>query len=397
MARIKPFTLLNSIQFLAAINENLYKLLAAFFLIHELGKHQTSLIMSIVGVVFTLPFLLFSSLGGYFADKWPKSRIVIGTRALEFSCLIVALFIFGFHLSYGAYVILFFMASFSAIFGPTKYGLIPELVNPKRILYGNSVIAAFTYLGIIIGTSLASFIIYITHYNFVLAVLSSVLVALIGLIMSFFLPMTAAENAEKPFRIFIYIELWDTLKQIRKIPSLFSATMAYAYLLFIGAFVQLNIIPYTIKNLGLSAVAGGYLFLVSAFGLGLGAILTNRISKGKIRLGMIPFSGVGISIALILMKWFYAPWYLFIIWLALLGLFGGMFLVPPQAYILAASPKEDRGRNFATANFLSFTFVLLAAVALYVLNTLLRFSPASSFFIVGIINLGVMLCFIKRK
>lgn len=175
MKRLTPFTLLNSIQFFAAINENLFKLLAAYFLINLMGDQHTSSIMEKIGAVFILPFLLFSSLGGIFADRWPKNRIFIGTRLLELLCLITALFLFGFNLSYSAYIILFLMASFSAIFGPSKYGMIPEVTSPNKLLYANSIIAAFTYIGIIIGTALASIAVWASDTNFVFALLSSVL------------------------------------------------------------------------------------------------------------------------------------------------------------------------------------------------------------------------------
>ncbi|NGX38626.1 MAG: hypothetical protein K1000chlam2_01801, partial [Chlamydiae bacterium] len=370
MKKLTSFGLLNIIQFLAAINENLYKLLVAFFLISEYGERHTSTIMAIIGVLFILPFLLFSSLGGIFADIKPKSQITRITRFLEFCCLILALFIFGFHLSFGAYVILFLMASLSAIFGPSKYGIIPELIDSSRILYANSVIAAFTFLGIIIGTTLASFVVWLTSANYVLALSVSVVIALSGAILSLFLPKTPIGNKDKPIRFFIYIELWDALKQMWTIPSLIKATFAYSYFLFVGGFIQLNIIPYTVQTLGFSDIIGGYFFLATALGLGFGAFFTDRISHGRIRLGMIPLAGMGISLVLILMKWFYTPWALVVTWMVLLGFLGGIFLVPAQAFVLSASPETDRGRNFATANFFSFVFALLAAIALYLLNTM---------------------------
>ena len=392
---MRPFATLNLIQFFAAINENLFKLLTAFFLIEILGEQHTDNIMAIIGALFILPFLLFSNLGGILADKLHKNNVVIATRALEFGCLCIALFIFGFEVRFGAYIILFLMASFSALFGPTKYGIIPELISPSQILYANSVIAAFTFLGIIIGTTLASFITWVTKEHYVFAILFSVGFSMIGLILSFFLPKTPIENQEKSFRVFIYAEIWDALKQMISIPLLFSAAMAYSYFLFVGAFVQLNLIPYTIDQIGFSDIAGGYFFLLSALGLGFGAFLTNKLSGGKIHLKMIPLSGMGISIILILMKWFFTPWWLIIPWMLILGFCGGVFLVPAQAFIIANSPSKDRGRNFATANFLSFAFALLASFAIYLLNTMLNFTPATSFLVIGILNAVIMLFFFK--
>ncbi|MFN0065399.1 MAG: MFS transporter [Chlamydiales bacterium] len=385
-----PFACLNYAQFLAAINENLYKLLTAFFLIEYMGEEHTNMIMSVIGALFILPFLLFSSVGGILADRWPKNRIIYVTRICELGTMLMAFFIFGLPLTYGAYILLFVMSSLAAIFGPAKYGAIPELLDKKKILFGNSVIAAFTYLGIILGTALASFAVWATHSNFVLCILFTVLFAAIGTLISFFIPKTPVKNSTKRFRLFVYAELWDALKQMWTIPSMIGATFAFSYFLFIGGFLQLNLIPYAIQDLRLTDIYGGYFFLVVALGLGLGAFLTNKISKGKILLSMVPFSGVGISCVLFLMKWVYTPWWLILAWMFILGVFGGMFLVPPQAYIIAASPEKDRGRNFATANFFSFVFAFLAAIALYILNVLLKLTPSNSLFIIAIMNLVIM-------
>ncbi|MCP5469306.1 MAG: MFS transporter [Chlamydiales bacterium] len=390
------FARLNYVQFLAAINENLFKLLAAYFLIEELGEEHTNTIMAIVGALFILPFLLFSSVGGVFADRWQKNRIIWITRIFEACFLFIALFIFGFHLSYGAYIILFLMSTSGAIFGPSKYGIIPEILPMERILFGNSVIASFTYLGIIFGTALSSFAVWYTTKDFFLCLILTVLFALIGLIISLFLPKTPVENKTKHFPIFVYSEIWDALKQMWHIPSLSMATFAFAYLLFLGGFLQLNLIPYAIQHLGLSDIYGGYFFLSVALGLGCGSYLTDRISRGKIRLGMVPISGLGISAILILMWFISEPWWLTFVWMIILGFFGGIFLVPPQAFILAASPEKDRGRNFATANFFSFFCALLASGALYLLNVLLALSPANSFFVIAIFNIGIMLFMMWR-
>ncbi|MCH9610368.1 MAG: hypothetical protein S4CHLAM81_04710 [Chlamydiales bacterium] len=388
------FSRLNSVQFLAAVNENLFKLIAAYFLIAQLGVEKTNEVMATVGTLFILPFLLFSNVGGVFADRFSKSQIIWITRICELVTVLFGTLFFSMQWATGAYIALFSLSTSAAIFGPAKYGAIPEVLPIKRILFGNSVIAAFTYLGIIIGTALASFIVGTTGHHFVYSALLTVLIAFSGTMISLTIPKTAIENSKKRFPPFVYSEIWQALKQMRSIPSLLMATFAFAYLLFLGGFVQLNLIPYAIQILNLSDVYGGYLFMILALGLGCGAYMTDRISQGKIRLQMVPYAGLGISIILLLMYLWHDPWWLVAIWMALLGFLGGIFLVPPQAYILAASPKKDRGRNFATANFFSFFCALLAAGAIYLLNVLLKLTPATSFLFIAILN-AITMFFVK--
>ena len=220
------------------------------------------------------------------------------------------------------------------------------------------------------------------------------LIAASGLLISLTIAKTPIENAQKRFPPLIYSELWDALKEMKEIPSLLMATFAFAYLLFLGGFLQLNLIPYSIQNLNLSDIYGGYFFMMLALGLGFGAYLTDRISQGEIRLRMVPLAGLGMSIILLFMYLWHDPWWMVFIWMVILGFLGGIFLVPPQAYILAASPEKDRGRNFATANFFSFFCALLAAGAIYLLNVLLHLSPGTSFLVIGVFN-AIVMFFIK--
>jgi len=385
------FAKLNTIQFLAAINENVFKLICAYFLISLLGDHHSSTIMAVIGGLFILPFLLFSSVGGILADKCAKNRVTILTRFLEFVSLIVATVLFTYKVAWSPYIILVIMATLAALFGPSKYGIIPELLPKERLLYGNGIIASYTFFGIIIGTTLASFLLWVTQRDYTITMFFIVAIAFAGFMISLFLPKTPVENASKPIRLFIYLELFDSVKQALTIPGLFTALFAYCYFLFIGAFIQLNIIPYTVQVLHFSDIYGGYFFLISSVGLGIGSQFTSRVSKGSLKL--VPLAGVGISLLLGTAAFFHDPWWLIIPWMLLLGFFGGMFLVPPQTFIMTMSPEKDRGRNFASANFFSFVFALLASLALYLLNTTLGLAPNVSFLIIGLLNLGISFLF----
>lgn len=398
MKRSSPLTLLNVAQFCSAINDNLFKLLAAFFLIQHLGTVHTNTIMALVGGLFMLPFLLFSTLGGILGDKYSKSQVTLITRYFEVFFMVSGFFIFLFHITHYAYVILFLTATTSAIFGPSKYGMIPEIVPTSKIVHANSVIAAFTFLGIIIGTTLASFTTWATRSHFFIAQITCVLIAVFGLSASIYLPKTPVENKEKKFSWLFYQEIGKSMREMKQIPSLLEAMIIYSYFLFIGGFAQLNVIPYTLENTSFSEYVGGYFFLLTALGLGLGSFVTEKITKDKLYLGIIPISGFAISVILFLTTYISKPWPIIGFWMILVGFFGGLFLVPAQTFISYKSPKESRGANFATANFLSFGFALLASIMLYILNVLLRLSSNQSFFVIGAINFFVMFYYtVKTK
>src|SRR3972149_1624023 len=176
---------LNIAQFLGVINDNLFKLVLVFMLIQVHGEKHANTILSLAGAIFVIPFLLFSSSAGVLADRYSKQLILRYIKAVEIVIMLLAFPAFAFKSGWAGYSLLFLLAAQSAVFGPAKYGIIPELVPKESISKANGFITSFTYLGIIIGTFFASFITEITGYNFLLVVSFALTLALIGFVASY--------------------------------------------------------------------------------------------------------------------------------------------------------------------------------------------------------------------
>lgn len=391
----KGLHLLNVLQFFAALNENLVKMLCALFVIHIVGADDASEVVTKTGSLFLIPFLLFSTLGGLLADKYSKSNIIRVTRLLELISYCLFFFAILLQSTDLAYILLFILASISAIFSPSKYSIIPEYTTKKKLLAANSLISAFTFLGIILGTGLASFLIEITNLHFLLASAFAIAVALLNLILSFFLPHTSPKFQLRKIDALFIREFFLSLAEMKRIGKLLPASLAFAYFLFIGSFVQLNIIPFAIESLHLSALMGGYLFMITAIGLSIGAAVTSKILHGRVKLIVVPYAGFAISIATIVMALATQSVYITLVMLFLLGFFAGIFLIPPTTYVLSMSPDPTRGRNFSTANLLSFLFALIAPLAIYFFNVRLEFTAARSFIAIAVINLIIMALFLN--
>src|SRR5579871_30040 len=133
----RSFYLLNATQFLGALNDNIFKLLVIYLFIHVKGSAAAPAILSLAGAIFVIPFLLFSSGAGVLADKISKRTIIVITKALEVVTMLFAVLSVYLKSEFGAYTCLFFMATQSALFGPSKYGIIPELVEEKQVSKAN--------------------------------------------------------------------------------------------------------------------------------------------------------------------------------------------------------------------------------------------------------------------
>ncbi|MDN3506105.1 MAG: MFS transporter [Simkaniaceae bacterium] len=375
---------LNAAQFGGALNDNIYKLVLIFYLIQIHGPEHANTILSIAGAIFVIPFLLFSSAAGILADKFSKNRMIIVIKLTEILIMLVAIAAFAFKITWGTYVLLFLLSTQSAFFGPPKYGIIPELVPKNKVSQANGLITSCTYLAIIAGTGLASFLTDITNRNYVLIGGFCLLVAVIGFLSTYGIKHTDPKGSEKKVHVLFFREIFRTLKASRQQKHLLICIYGGAFFLFVGAFTQLNIIPFAIQSLGLSEVAGGYLFLTTALGIAFGAWFAGKVSrKHHIELGLTCFAGLLIAIFFFVLSLSAFKLPLAITALFLIGFCGGSFVVPFEAFIQIHSPEKNRAHVIAASNFLSFVGVLLASLALFLFNEVFKFTAAQSFIIMG--------------
>ncbi|MDR3624128.1 MAG: MFS transporter [Chlamydiales bacterium] len=391
--KIKPFTFLNATQFLGVFNDNLFKLLLIFALINIQGIKQSQTILSLAGAIFVLPFLVLSIPAGTLADRISKKVIIIYVKAIELAAAILGVISFGLESALGLYSALFILAISGAIFGPTKYGIVPELVKKEELSKSNGYLSSFTFLAIIIGTSAAGPLVEASDRNYFFASFACLILAIIGMLTAIKIPHTPAASSSKKFTPFFFLEVIHNLKEASNIKYLLVAIFGSAYFLFIGGFTQLNIIPYAVYCLGLSEIEGSYLFLITALGIGIGSLVAGKLSGKKVQLGLSPIGALGMSISALTLSFCELNFYLLFLALFFLGAFGGIYLIPLDSYIQAASPNNKRGQNVAANNLMGFTGVLFASFLLYLIGNILGFSANIGFMCIGIITAFVTLLF----
>lgn len=392
----RSFYLLNATQFLGALNDNLFKFLVIYLLIAVKGASSANVILSLAGAIFVIPFLLFSSAAGVLADRLSKRNIIVFSKCLEVSIMLFACVAVYIVWEAGLYSALFLLATHSAIFGPSKYGIIPELVEQKMVSRANGSLSSMTYLAMIIGTFLVSLLTEITNKNFFAIVLFCTFISIIGLVTALGIQKTEPGRSLKKINPFFFYEIYQTLRFCWKIPHIIPCIFGSSFFLFIAAFTQLNMIPFAMQSLGLSEVGGGFLFPATAIGIAIGSILAGRISKDTVEPGLTCIAGFFLGILFILLSFFAKSLIAVIILLILLGVSGGIYLVPCDSFLQVYSPNEKRGQIIAAANFLSFVGVLMAAVYLYFISENLGFSAASGFGLLGALTLVVNIVMVGR-
>lgn len=387
--RFSSFTYLNVTQFQGALNDNIFKLLTVFFCIQLQGIASSHIILALSGAIFVIPFLLFSTFSGTLADRFSKRNIIAFTKIFEVVIMALGILAFWMESTYGAYGILFLMATQSAIFGPSKYGILPEIVSTERISQANGIMTSFTFLAIIIGTFFASFLLDVTGKNFIIAQSFCALLSIVGLVTSFCIEYTPPSTSASETRPNLIQETWTAVKVARAQPSLFTAIVAAAFFLFLGAFAQMNIIPFAVQSLKMSDIQGGYLFLLIALGIGTGSLVAGKISGKTVELALVPLAGIGITLSLYLVDFLSHSLTAIVPLVMIIGFFGGIYMVPLDSYVQVASPNEHRGKIVGATNFLSYFGVLMASLLLYILTEVFDFEADKGFTVMGCIMLAV--------
>ncbi|MFA5250040.1 MAG: MFS transporter [Parachlamydiales bacterium] len=383
----RSFVFLNITQFLGALNDNMFKLLVVYMLISFQGIDQASRILAFTGAVFVIPFLVFSSASGVLADRISKRKILVWMKVLEVLVMLLSLAAVFYKSVFGVYALLFLLAAQCSVFGPSKYGIIPEIVATRKISKANGILNSLTYIAIILGTFLASLVADLTNKNFLLSSFFCLVIAIFGLLAVLKIERTLPQRSKQRINPFFFYEIYQTLALAFKRKHLLPAICGSSFFLFMGGYVQLNTIPYAIQSLHLSDVGGGYLFLATAIGIAAGSLVVGKISKDNVDLGISCTAGFFIAFFLILLGFFPKNLFFSIFLLIMLGFFGGLFLIPFDAFIQLKSPENRRGQIIAATNFFSFSGVLIASILLWFVNDFLSLKAKDGFLILGLITL----------
>ncbi len=149
----RGFWSLIATQFQGALNENGLKNLVIYLILSlDINEARRQGLVLVVGALFVVPFFLFSMLGGYFADRFSKRLVTIGTKYFELAVMLFAAAALAWSNMNLAMAAVFLASTQAAIFGPSKYGLLPELSPGDRLSWANGVLELGTFVAIIAGT-----------------------------------------------------------------------------------------------------------------------------------------------------------------------------------------------------------------------------------------------------
>jgi acyl-[acyl-carrier-protein]-phospholipid O-acyltransferase/long-chain-fatty-acid--[acyl-carrier-protein] ligase len=376
-------------QFQGAFSLNVLRYLLSFMVVGmALETSRRDTLVAIIPLLFFVPLVLFSMAGGYLADRYSKRQVTVATKIIEIVAMAVAvfaltapqqqhlahltdwlqhpeLFFSGFPL---ALVVLFVVATQAALFGPSKYGLLPELLPEKWLSWGNGVIELGTFLAIISGAMAAGLLAqtFKGREPYVAAIL--VVLSVLGLVSSLAIAKVPAAAPEKRFRLNLVGDLWQQIQLMRSDRPLWLAVIGNTYFWFLGTLFLQTVIVYGSDILLLSPVRIALLDAALALGIGVGSLAAGYISGNKIEYGLIPLGAFGMTVMAAFVGGMHHSFLSAALALGGLGIFGGFFAVPVNALIQHRPAPDKKGSVIAGANLLSFIAGAVAAGVYFLLT-----------------------------
>jgi acyl-[acyl-carrier-protein]-phospholipid O-acyltransferase / long-chain-fatty-acid--[acyl-carrier-protein] ligase len=377
-------------QFLGALNDNIYKMAVSMRAVHIAASSGASgFYLSLAGVVFVVPFLLFSGYAGHLADAISKRKVLIGVKVFEIFVMAAGLAAFFTTRMEWMLFVLFLMALHSAVFSPAKYGIVPEMLPGTTLSRANALLEMSTFVAIVVGTSLGTLLFTAWTNHLWRLGAAMVAIAVTGFAVSLRIPRVAATGSDQAFRWNPFAEVAAGTRHLRLDRALWLSVLGISYFWLLGALIQMNLLLFGAETMHVSDLRVGLMATCLAVGIGAGSMLAGRLSGDKVELGLVPFGSalMGIfSIGLYLTRGSYAG---SLAMLSLLGLAAGLFIVPLNAFLQQRAGDREKGRLIATNNFYNTLGLLLAAALLWGLHDRLHIGPDRIMLIFGFVTLAV--------
>ncbi len=330
--------------------------------------------------LFLLPFILLFTPAGYLSDKHSKEKVMrySAWAAVGISVAITMSYYLGlFWLTLG---MTFLLGVQSAFYSPAKYGYLKELVGDRRLTQANGLLQAVTFLGILVGAFVAYTVFENLTNNIVTQADSEplskntffqtlapigwllIIVSSIELLLTYRLPQVSKEKNKMSFRKRDYLKgktQAHSLRLIKRHPYIWLSTIGLAVFWAVVQVLLLSYPHYAQEFLGLhygDALQG--LFLFAGTGLIIGSISAGRLSRNHIEIGLVPVGAVGITLSLILIRFFDSSLMQALNFL-FLGVMGGFFIVPLNALVQYHTRNNRLGRVLAAKNMVQFSVMLV--------------------------------------
>ena len=393
-------------QCLGALNDNIYKnillLMVTYSQIDSLPM-PVDLFVNLAAGLFILPFFLFSAHAGAIADNMDKAKLIRRLKLIELvimSCAATAIMTQSAILML---VLLFMTGTQSAYFGPVKYALLPQALKSDELVKGNAWVEIGTFLSILIGTLSAGLLLAVPN-GMIIASCIVITLSLLGFLSSANIPSLPSKKSDK-VKFEPITGLKKTLKLAQKQRGIWMSILAISWFWFMGATYLTQFPNFAREHLFADSTVVSLLLALFSVGIATGSWLCEKLSFNQVELGILPFGILGLTIFSADLLWavpaiesFPSQYYdvqsfvaqsshiRVMIDLFLVGVSGGVFIVPLYAFIQSRSEEGECAQSIAANNIMNALFMVASAAVSILVLSVLEFSIVELFAILAVGN-----------
>jgi 1-acyl-sn-glycerol-3-phosphate acyltransferase len=363
----------------------------ALFIVYHIGSVgglSGLMLVNLAAGLFILPFLLFSATAGQIADKFEKSRLIRLLKLLEIAIMVIGAVGFWLGNVTVLFAVLFLMGLQSTLFGPVKYAILPQHLREEELVGGNGLVESATFVAILLGTIVGGLLIAIETHGAKASGVACILIAVAGYLASRSIPLTPAAAPELRINWNPFTETWRNIHAARKTRVVWLSMLGISWFWFYGAIFLSQFPNFTKDILGGNEHVATLLLAFFSIGLGIGALMCERLSKGRIEPALVFIGAAGLALFAFdvglasrslhaeaqngIAAYFANPAHWRVTFdLIMMGVCGGLYTVPLYALIQIRADPERRSRIIAANNILNALLMVLAsltAVSLFALD-----------------------------
>ncbi len=400
-------------QFFSAFNDNFVRNMLAMLILFRFGGENSSLEILVATIVFVLPSIPLSALGGEIADSNDKAFVARRLKFAEIGVQMIAAA--GFVLSSLTllYVALFGLGCIAALFGPIKYGILPDHLPREELVSANALVEGATFAAIILGLVVGGFA--AAEGRSAASVVTQLMVVAFACYASArFIPPTGVGAPGLSVHRNVFASTWQVIREVRADDRQWVAAIGTSWFWAVGA-ITLSLVPVIIK----SRIGGGIdveiaINLLFAIGVAAGSLGAAMLSHGRIELAPGPFlliviAALAIDLGLAtnamapagrevpLAEFFTSPFGLRIAFgIFLYSAAAGLFVVPIFAAIQAWAGEDRRARVIGAVNALNYIFMVGGSLATMILLKVVGLSEPMALVVLGFANVVAALYFFRR-
>ena len=385
--------------FLTAVNDSMFRWMICPIARHlfrnqiwNIAGHSIApaeLVLPLGLFVFVLPFVVFAPWAGWVSDRFSKRVSIIWLKWAEVGLMAGGVIAIQQGHVASMFVMLFLIGTQATLIGTAKYGIIPELVRRSDISAANGFSGVATLIGSIVGTvagySLADLTIINRAVGLPSATIALIGAALLGVVGATLITRVTAANPTVRFQWNLVTDSWRDLKLVMGDRAILRVSLGILFFWSLAALAQMNIDVFVTKELSdVTKVSPAPFMAMLVIGVGIGSLLAGWLSNGRVELGMVPFGTLLMGLACILLYFCSDSPVMTGAMLVMIGLGGGLFNVPLNAYIQERSPHEKLGAILAAVQQMTAIGMLCVSGLFWLLQSPMHMSASQIFLFSGV-------------